>query len=202
MRYQSKQALVAAIDIEHDGLCAQLGRIPKSRYHERGVWGDDWTVCDLVAHLAEWQAMFLRWYGEGLQGETPGVPAPGYKWNETPRLNRAIWRKHRQRSFESVRADFDAGHVRMVELAARLPARELLEAGHFAWTGRLPLATFLGANSASHYRFASKILKRWLSSRPSAEGQHTQLHAATRDGHRPARRASVRGPAPVKRRPR
>ncbi|MBZ0171777.1 MAG: ClbS/DfsB family four-helix bundle protein, partial [Phycisphaerales bacterium] len=38
---------------------------------------------------------------------------------------------------------------------------ELLEPGRFAWTGRYPLTTYLGANTASHYAAGSKILRRY-----------------------------------------
>jgi hypothetical protein len=161
MRYVSKSQLVADIRTAHDALCAQLDGIPKSRWREGGVWGDGWTVSDLVAHLAEWQFMFLAWYDAGLSGVTPAMPAPGYKWNELPRLNRAIWAKHRARSHASARADFDAGYSRILDLVERLSERQLLEPGHFAWTGAHGLKTYLGGNSSSHYRFASKVLKRW-----------------------------------------
>lgn len=90
MRYESKQALIDDIRTEHDSLCARLGEIPKVRWQEPGVWGDEWTVCDLVAHLEEWHQMFLGWYEQGLRGATPEMPARGYKWSQTPQLNRAI----------------------------------------------------------------------------------------------------------------
>jgi hypothetical protein len=48
------------------------------------------------------------------------------------------------------------------EHARFLAEAGLLEPGHFTWTGRLPLASFLGANNCSHYRTATKILRRWL----------------------------------------
>ena len=95
MRYTTKEALLADIQQQHDSLCARLDQVPKSRQSESGVWGDGWTVTDLVAHLAEWQHMFLRWYDTGLTGGTPELPARGYKWNELRQLNDAIWVKHR-----------------------------------------------------------------------------------------------------------
>jgi len=161
MRYKSKQALLADLKTEHDALCARLCEIPTAQYREPGVWGDGWTLCDLVAHLAEWQFMFLSWYADGLRGATPDLPAPGYKWNETPRLNRSIWLKHRMRSPAAVRADFDAGYNRILDLVTTLSAEKLLAPGQFEWTGKHPLAAYLGPNSASHYRFASRVIKRW-----------------------------------------
>ena len=132
-----------------------------------GVWGDDWTAKDLFAHLTEWEQMFLGWYRDGLAGRKPSLPAPGFRWNETPRLNRAIWRKHRHASWPSVRRRFDASYVEILTLAESLPEEALLAPGSFAWTKANPLVTYLGANTASHYRTATKILKRWLRQRRS-----------------------------------
>lgn len=161
MRYATKKALLADIQKEHDLLCAQLGEIPASRLREPGVWGNGWTVNDLVAHLAEWQAMFLTWYDDGQKGLTPPMPAPGYKWNETPRLNQAIWEKHQSRLPAKVRTDFDQGYVKILALVQSLSEKQLLTPGVFAWTGKNALVTYVGANTASHYRFALKVLKKW-----------------------------------------
>jgi hypothetical protein len=162
MKYGSKESLLQDIRAEHDALSARLREIPQERWREAGVWGDAWTPADLVAHLAEWQRMFLTWYEDGARGIVPEMPAPGYKWNETPRLNRAIWEKHRLRSVAAVRKDFESGYRRITRLVEGLSPEQVLEAGRFSWTGKHPLATYIGPNTASHYRFAIKVLKRWL----------------------------------------
>ena len=177
MRYQSKQALINDIQTQHALLCARLRDIPKSRWREPGVWGDGWTLTDLVAHLAEWQFMFLTWYEDGLRGTTPKMPAEGYKWNETPKLNRAIWAKHRFQSSAAVRAAFDDGFDRILEIVEALSPEHLLLPGQFSWTGKNSLATYLTPNTASHYRFALKVIKRWLQKTP------TPNYSATRTKH-------------------
>lgn len=161
MKYASKEALLNDIETEHASLCARLQEIPQVRWSEPGVWGDAWSVSDLVAHLSEWHIMFLGWYADGLQGNVPEMPAPGYKWNETPRLNRAIWEKHRARSASAVRTDFESGYRRILRLVKALTPAQLLRPAQFQWTGKHPLSTYLGPNTASHYRFATKMLKRW-----------------------------------------
>jgi len=162
MKYASKRDLVASIEKEHRAFVELAESVPRARYKEAGVWGDGWTIHDLFAHLTEWEQMFLRWYREGLEGGAPALPAPGYKWNETPKLNRAIWKKHRRRATKRVLEEFDASYEEVLALARRLSEKELLEPGHFAWTKRNPLVTYLGANTSSHYRTARKILERWL----------------------------------------
>ena len=89
------------------------------------------------------------------------MPAPGYRWNETPRLNREIQLKHRGRPSHELWEELEASHARVLDLARQSSSKELLRPGAFGWTGKNPLVTYLGANTASHYRFACKVLKRW-----------------------------------------
>jgi hypothetical protein len=185
MRYRSKKELIGDIRAQHDLLCSRLVGLSKSRCREPGVWGDSWTVTDLVAHLAEWQLMFLTWYEDGLRGVTPKMPSQGYKWNETPKLNRAIWAKHRFRTAEAIRAEFDAGFIRILEIVETLSPDQLLDPGHFRWTGKNSLATYLAPNTASHYRFALKMIKRWLNDAPRRNASATRkkhAESATRQG--------------------
>ncbi|MBK8809410.1 MAG: ClbS/DfsB family four-helix bundle protein [Acidobacteria bacterium] len=171
MKYESKHELIDDIRTEHASLWARLAEIPDSLWNEPGVWGDGWNLNDLVAHLAEWQFMFLRWYDDGLNGVKPEMPAPGFKWSEMPRLNRLIREKHRSRSLSAVRADFDSGYERILNIAESLTPAQLFEPGHFSWTGKSALKTYLGANTASHYRFAMKAVKRWQRHGPKQSDQ-------------------------------
>jgi len=85
MRFTTKQELIERIEKEHLAFVDLATSIPKMRYREEGIWGDGWTIKDLLAHLTEWE-MFLSWYRKGLQDDNPAVPAPGFKWNQTPEL--------------------------------------------------------------------------------------------------------------------
>jgi hypothetical protein len=183
MRYKSKQALMDHIRTEHDALCARLREVPSARWQEGGVWGDAWTLSDLVAHLAEWQRMFLGWHETGRSGTMPEMPAPGYKWNQTPELNRAIWEKHRSQSQAAVKADFDSGYRRILKMIDTLSPEQLLTPGHFRWTGKYPLTTYLGPNTASHYRFAMKVINRWLKVVPEAGTSAARPNKRTQRTH-------------------
>jgi hypothetical protein len=187
MRYSSKDALMEDIRTTHDAFCALLADIPAARRREPGVWGDGWNICDLVAHLAEWQRLFLDWHRQGQkEGAKLRGPAPGYKWSELPKLNRAIWAKHRRRSPASVRGDFDARYEEILGLVERLSPESLLTPGYFAWTGKYPLTTYLAPNTASHYRFAIKVIKRWQRGAPgSARPARRARPAGARRGARP-----------------
>lgn len=162
MKYTSKNDLISQIESEHARFVELVDALPPSQRTEPGVWGEGWTVKDLLAHLTEWEQMFLRWYRDGLDGRQPDMPAAGYTWSETPRLNHDIWKKHKDASWKRVRQRFDASYDEIFALAGSLTERQLLEPGVFPWTKKNPLTTYLGANTCSHYRTAGKILKRWL----------------------------------------
>ena len=100
-RPTSKRDLLEAARRERGRLEAVLDSVPPARMVERGVVGE-WSVKDVLAHLHDWEQLALRWYRTGLGGENPAVPAPGYKWNQTPQLNRAVFEKHRDRPLGEV----------------------------------------------------------------------------------------------------
>lgn len=162
MQITSKQELLGSIEKEHDTFVMLLDSIPKYRYRERGVWGDGWSIKDLLAHLTAWEQMVLRWYREGVAGGKPAVPAQGFKWNQTPLLNQVIWRRYRRKAIEAIFADFDASYREIHAITAALRDEELFTPGYYPWTGENALITYLGANTCSHYRTATEILRRWL----------------------------------------
>jgi len=166
MKFGSKEEWLESIETEHRRFVELLGSIPRDRFLEEGVWGDDWNIRDLLAHLTEWEQMFLSWYRIGLEGGQPELPARGYKWNQTPALNHAIWERHRQQPVVDVLADFETSFEEIFSLAQELSPQELLAPGHFPWTGKNSLTTYLGANTTSHYRTATKILQRWIRAQP------------------------------------
>ena len=171
MKFESKRELVDSIEHEHETFVQLAGCIPRGRYGEGGVWGECWTIKDLFAHLTAWEQMFLGWYRQGTAGRAPMMPAEGYKWSQLPSLNRVIREKNKDRSWRSVRTEFDRSYQEILALTRELSEGELLSPGLFGWTGRHPLTTYLAPNTCSHYRTATKILKRWLRKQdPAAEG--------------------------------
>jgi hypothetical protein len=78
--------------------------------------------------------------------------APRSRWcirNQTLRLNRAIWKEHHSRYRAPVRAVFDSGYGRVARLVEALSPERLRESGHYEWTGKHPLSTSIGPNTAS-----------------------------------------------------
>jgi hypothetical protein len=105
--------------------------------------------------------MALGWYAAGLRGEVPEVPAPGYKWNQTPQLNRAIFEKHRGRPLDEVVADVRASRREILGVIESLSDADLFAPGRFAWTRNNTLGAYFVSATSSHYLWARTRIARW-----------------------------------------
>ncbi|MBN1978425.1 MAG: ClbS/DfsB family four-helix bundle protein [Anaerolineae bacterium] len=160
-RPTSKIDLLVAIDKERGALEALLETLTPAQMVEPDVVGA-WSVKDVLAHLIEWEQMCLGWYRAGLRGETPDLPAPGYKWNQTPELNQAIYEKHRDRALDDVLAQFGASHQEILGAIRELPNEELFTTGRYAWTGKNTMGTYFVSATSSHYLWARKEIRKGL----------------------------------------
>lgn len=152
MRYKSRPALIESIRTEHDARCSKRYRRCDTESEACGAMSGPFFVT--LSRI--WRSgSACSWGGSARERRgKPQMPAPGYKWSETPKLNRAIWAKHRSRNPADVRTDFDSGYRQILALVEESSPEGLLTPGHFEWTGKHPLTTYLGPNTASHYRFA------------------------------------------------
>lgn len=165
MKYASRTELVARARAEKCELDCLVDSLPAHRCTEAGVWGDGWTVTDLLAHLSAWHRLFLDWHEAGRRGVSPQMPAAGYTWRETPRLNRDLQARDAGMTFSEARRALAESHARVIDLLEALSDAEVMESGRFPWTGGNALSTYAGANTVSHYRFAQKVIRRWLRGR-------------------------------------
>ena len=160
-----KSELLDEIRVERSALDALLEPLTLRQMTQAGVTLAGWSVKDILGHLIAWQQMNLAWYTAGERGETPEVPAPGLSWKDIRKVNERIYRQQHRRSLKAVVADYDAFHQKMLELIEDVPDEDLVTVGRFAWTGPTwTLSDYIRANTASHYRWARKHIRKWLRS--------------------------------------
>jgi hypothetical protein len=104
--------------------------------------------------------MCLGWYKAGLRGEIPPLPAPGFKWNQTPQLNQQIYEKHHDRPLDEVLEQFHASHREILEVIQGLSNEKLFTSGHYAWTKKNTLGTYMVSATSSHYLWARKETRK------------------------------------------
>lgn len=158
-----KRELLQEIELERGKLDALLAKIPPRGMTRAGVTLAGWSVKGILGHLIGWQQMNLDWYAAGERGEVPEVPAPGLTWQDVRELNERIYRRHRRRSLKAVLADYHTFHQRLLDLVAEVTDKDLVTVGRYVWTGPTwTLSDYIRANTASHYRWACKHLRKWL----------------------------------------
>ena len=121
---------------------------------------EDWTVKDLLAVRTWWTERVVDWIEAGRRGEAIDLPAHGYSWRETPRLNDDIVRASRAEPYASIVGRLVEGHARVLTTIDGLEDRELLEAGAFPWTGKWPIARWISINTVRQYETARTLIRR------------------------------------------
>jgi hypothetical protein len=120
----------------------------------------EWSVKDILAHLYEWQRMFFIWYETGLSGETPEVPAPGYKWNQLPALNQAIFEKYHSLPLGEVLSMLRASQQKTIKFIAEIPDADLTTPGLYQWMNKNTLMAYLNSITSAHFVWALKESKK------------------------------------------
>jgi hypothetical protein len=156
----SKKELLKRIEEEHSALFKTIEGVEKKRLLEPGAC-EQWSVKDILAHLAEWQTMLLGWYDEGLKGNNPQTPAADLKWNQIPALNERIYQKWKNAPLEKVFQELDTTHKRTVELAESLPEDVLFRQQLYPWMRNWPLARWITSGTISHYNWARTLIRKW-----------------------------------------
>jgi len=160
-RPQNKTQLLAETHTQYQALEKFLAGLTPAQMTRPGALGE-WSMKDVLAHLYEWQQMFFRWYEAGLRGETPAVPAQGFKWSELPALNQKIYETYRDMPLDTVLGLFRASHTRTLALVEALSDETLTRRGLYPWMNDNALIAYLNANCSSHYRWALTGMRKGL----------------------------------------
>ena len=84
-----------------DGLLAQLS----AEQMCQAALENQWSVKDVLAHIATWEHRCAGWIQSGLRGERPDKPEKGYTWVEIDKLNEKTYLENRDRSLDDVQSD-------------------------------------------------------------------------------------------------
>ncbi len=129
---------------------------------------DDWTVREVLALRCWWSEAVVSWIRTARDGGELDLPAPGFKWNETPRLNAGIARRAKRESYLSVKRRLDKAFRNVLVLIAELSDRELCKPGVLSRTVKCPACQLIALNTARQYRTARTFIRRTLKSMQDA----------------------------------
>lgn len=160
-RPTTKKQLLEEIEKERAALEEFLSVLTPDDMTKTGALGP-WSAKDVIAHLLEWEQMFLGWYKAGLKGKIAEKPAPGFKWNQLPQLNQQIYEKYCDQSLEEVQKGFRTSYRQLMKTLESIEEDDLFKSGHFAWTEKHALVSFIVPNTSSHYRWARTEMQKGM----------------------------------------
>lgn len=160
-RPKTKNELLAASWEKFDKLLALTRNFESGDLDEVEIFESN-TVKDILAHLHEWHNMYLIWYREGMSGEKPPLPAPGFTWKDTPALNEQIRKQFQDESFAKVFADLQNSHQAVMDIIQSHSDEELFTKKRYAWTGSTSLGSYTVSSTSSRYDWAIKEIRRFL----------------------------------------
>lgn len=120
------------------------------------------NIRDVLAHLHHWHLLLLSWYAQGMKGEKPEMPAPGYTWRTVHELNIEIREKYKDVSIAKVFELLALSYEEVQQLIANHTNAELFEKRKFKWTGTTSLGAYIISATSSHYGWALKLIKKHI----------------------------------------
>ena len=164
-RPKTKEQLLSLSQENYDRLFSLVEPLSSEDRTRPGVNGD-WSVKDILAHLTAWHHLFFTWYEAGSRGEKPAMPAPGCTWKTTPELNEKIYQEHRHQAYDTVAAELNASHGKMMALISGHSDEDLFTKKRYKWTGSTSLGSYAVSASSSHYQWAMDLIRKWAKSLP------------------------------------
>jgi len=160
---KSKAGITARLNAERRRLEKNLAELNREEMTLPGVVGE-WSVKDVLAHLADWEAHMLVWMAAARRGEAVSNPDPGLTWKQFDVMNQRIYMAHRDQTLDEVLTYFRDTHNQFMEMVAAMPEDEMLERGRYTFIGKGAVYDWLNAYAA-HDAWGKREIRAWIKGR-------------------------------------
>ena len=123
---------------------------------------NQWSVKDVLAHIAAWEKRCVGWIQAGLRGEKPDKPEAGYTWEVVDRLNEKTFQENRERPLNAVQAAYRQAHQEMLAQVQALSEDDITNPQRFSWTNGRNLVPYIAANTYEHYQEHVEQIRKWM----------------------------------------
>ena len=154
----TKTELIRLVNQEREALETILSRASPSQMTQTGV-ENNWSIKDILAHIAAWERLMCRWLEAAMHGLTPDRPQTD---SDIDRINARLYRANRDQPLAEVMAGFRAAYRRALEVIQSVPEEMLFDPHYFEWRGGSPLWHMVGGNTFWHYRDHRQTIQAWL----------------------------------------
>ena len=152
MKSADKAELIAALHRDWTALEALLSSLDEAQMLAPEL-GDGWSVKDVLAHIAVWEARCASWLESVARGVTPERP----EVKDVDASNARDYAAAKDAPLATVLAQSQDAHAAMVQAVEALSEADLADETRFGW----PASQMASSNSDEHYREHIEQIEAW-----------------------------------------
>lgn len=156
----TKAELLTKIQKSYTEFEALLAPLSPAQLTTPGVNGD-WSIKDILVHVATWQARAALILEAASRGETPRLTPPVTNEEEMDRFNDEIFLTHRTQPLDDVWSSFRASYQQLLAATEVLSEEDLFDAQRFPWRKGEPLWKLVGGDTFEHYPEHISMIEEW-----------------------------------------
>ena len=153
----TQDELIESLEREWEALQAAIDGLDEKQMTEVPVIGE-WTVKDLLAHIAVWSSRLvtdLYKVDRGLAPDTSLTSA------QVDQLNAQYYAEQKERPLERVLEDLHNVHLALLNRVEAMPGKSLTDPKMHPWLKGQPLTRFVAEDSLEHYREHTEQIRVW-----------------------------------------
>lgn len=151
----TKESLLARLHAGRETFEAMLARVPEEQM-QAIILHDDWSVQDMLGHIAFWQELATSYFAALRAGQPPNPVT------DLDALNERIQTDFRHLSLEEVREREQVAYQHILDMIENATEDELFKPDHFPWTNNNPFMAWIADNTWGHYEEHLPELQTWL----------------------------------------
>ena len=138
-----------------------LAPLSETQMTTAGVNGE-WSIKDILAHLAAWQKRTLNRLDAAVRNEKPSIPGLTND-EEMHRLNDQFYQENKDRPLTDILTDFRTTYSQILDVVQAAPEEVLIDPQRVPWLRGAALWEVVAGNTYEHYQEHAEPIQQWLS---------------------------------------
>ena len=151
-----KARILAKVQAERARLDAAMAGLTEEQMLRPGVQ-DKWSIKDMIAHIAFWDARLAGRLEAVLHAASP----PAFNYPSTDIANAAVYNENLARPLGDIQAEATSHYTRILHALEQLLDADLTDPQRFAWTKGKPLRWYVYIDSYGHYPEHTQTILAW-----------------------------------------
>ncbi len=165
--------LIHTLQQERSWIDSMIAQLTYEQMEIPGVEAD-WSVKDIIAHLAAWEqrgTQWIEWARAVAQGDQSQVTQAGYSAKDVDHLNRETWLQNKDSSVESVLDNFRQSFLPLLTQIQMLRDCDLETIIQADWTDHKSVTVGeIVTWRYWHYRSHGKLIAHWIEKLKQSSG--------------------------------